>query len=160
LISSATSASVLEIPLVFLEPLDSILTSDGTVRPTGDQRRPLSDGDHGHRSSKSSPEGRHGVDVDGKRIDAAEAVRLGLINRHVTRDRLDSEVDSLARNPAKKAPMAMKLGLEGFYRMQDMSFPAAIGYLENQLALLSRSDDVKEGVTAFFEKREARFTGR
>ncbi len=98
--------------------------------------------------------------LTGRRIDAAEAAYLGLINRHVTRDRLDVEVDSLAADLAKKAPMAMKLGLEAFYRMQDMSFPAAIAYLENQLALLSKSDDVKEGVAAFFEKREPKFTGR
>lgn len=98
--------------------------------------------------------------LTGKRIDAAEAARLGLINRHVTRERLDAEVDSLAADLAKKAPMSMKLGLESFYRTQDMSFPDAIAYLQNQLAILSASDDVKEGVAAFFEKREPRFTGR
>src|SRR5437899_9404066 len=98
--------------------------------------------------------------LTGKRIDAAEATRLGLINRHVPAERLDSEVDTLADELAKKNPIGMKLGLEAFYKMQDMSFPSAIAYLQDQLALLSLSDDVKEGVTAFFEKREPRFTGR
>ncbi len=98
--------------------------------------------------------------LTGKRIDAAEATRLGLINRHVPADRLDAEVDALADELARKSPIGMKLGLDSFYRMQDMSFPSAIAYLQDQLALLSLSDDLKEGVTAFFEKREPRFTGR
>ena len=98
--------------------------------------------------------------LTGKRIDAAEATRLGLINRHVPAERLDAEVDALADELAKKSPIGMKLGLEAFYKMQDMSFPSAIAYLQDQLALLSLSDDLKEGVTAFFEKREPRFTGR
>ena len=98
--------------------------------------------------------------LTGKRIDAAEAVRLGLINRQVAADRLDAEVESLAAELARKSPIGMKLGLEAFYTMEDMSFPAALAYLQDQLALLSLSDDLKEGVNAFFEKREPRFTGR
>jgi enoyl-CoA hydratase len=98
--------------------------------------------------------------LTGKRIDAAEATRMGLINRHVPADRLDAEVDALADELARKSPIGMKLGLDSFYKMQDMSFPSAIAYLQDQLALLSLSDDLKEGVTAFFEKREPRFTGR
>jgi enoyl-CoA hydratase/carnithine racemase len=98
--------------------------------------------------------------LTGKRIDAAEAVRLGLINRQVAADRLDAETDALAADLARKSPIGMRLGLESFYEMQDMSFPAAMAYLQDQLALLSLSDDLKEGVNAFFEKREPRFTGR
>jgi len=98
--------------------------------------------------------------LTGKRIDAAEATRLGLINRHVAAERLDGDVDALAGELAKKSPIGMQLGLEAFYRMQDMSFPSAMAYLQDQLALLSLSDDLKEGVNAFFEKREPRFTGR
>ena len=98
--------------------------------------------------------------LTGKRIDAAEAVRLGLINRQVAADRLDAETDALAADLAGKSPIGMRLGLESFYTMQDMSFRGAMAYLQDQLALLSLSDDLKEGVNAFFEKREPRFTGR
>ena len=98
--------------------------------------------------------------LTGKRFDAAEALRLGLINRHVPADRLDVEIEALTEELAGKSPIAMKLGLEAFYTMQDMSFPTAMAYLQDQLALLSLSDDLKEGVTAFFEKRAPRFTGR
>src|SRR2546429_8072173 len=98
--------------------------------------------------------------LTGKRIDAPEAVRLGLINRRVPAAQLDPEVDALTDELSRKSPIGMKLGLQAFYKMQDMSFPAAMAYLQDQLALLSLSDDLKEGVTAFFEKRAPRFTGR
>jgi enoyl-CoA hydratase/carnithine racemase len=78
----------------------------------------------------------------------------------VPAEQLDSEVDALAQELARKSPLGMRLGLEAFYRMQDMSYPAALAYLEDQLALLGLSQDLKEGVSAFFEKREPRFTGR
>jgi enoyl-CoA hydratase/carnithine racemase len=98
--------------------------------------------------------------LTGKRIGAPEAVRLGLINRCVPAAQLDAAVNGLTEELAKKSPIGMRLGLEAFYRMQDMSFPAAIAYLQDQLELLSLTDDVKEGVSAFFEKREPRFSGR
>jgi enoyl-CoA hydratase len=98
--------------------------------------------------------------LTGKRIDAAEAARIGVINRQVPAARLDTEVEALATELAEKSPIGMRLGLEAFYRMQDMSFPSALAYLQDQLALLGLSDDLKEGVTAFFEKREPRFTGK
>lgn len=98
--------------------------------------------------------------LTGKRISAAEAARIGAINRSVPREQLDVEVGKLASELAKKSPVGMRLGLEAFYRAQDMSFPAALAYLQDQLAILSASDDLREGVTAFLEKREPRFTGR
>src|SRR5205807_1214227 len=58
--------------------------------------------------------------LTGKRFDAAEALRLGLINRHVPADRLDVEIEALTEELAGKSPIAMKLGLEAFYTMQDM----------------------------------------
>ncbi len=98
--------------------------------------------------------------LTGKRITAEEAARLGVVNRAVPADRLNQEVDALAQELAGKSPLGMRLGLEAFYRMQDMSYPSALAYLEDQLALLGLSEDLKEGVNAFFEKREPRFTGR
>jgi enoyl-CoA hydratase/carnithine racemase len=98
--------------------------------------------------------------LTGKRIDATEAVRIGAINRAVPAAQLDGAVQEVARELALKSPLGMRLGLEAFYRSSDMSYPAAMAYLQDQLALLALSDDLKEGVTAFFEKRPPRFTGR
>src|SRR5438105_1600347 len=112
------------------------------------------------REAKRDPAVRVIVVTGAGSIFCAEALRLGLINRHVPADRLDVEIEALTEELAGKSPIAMKLGLEAFYTMQDMSFPAAMAYLQDQLALLSLSDDLKEGVTAFFEKRAPRFTGR
>ena len=98
----------------------------------------------------------------GRRLAALQRAETecGLAPRRFIRARLDAEVDTLTQELARKSPIGMKLGLEAFYKMQDMSFPSAMAYLQDQLALLSLSDDLKEGVTAFFEKRTPRFTGR
>ena len=130
--------------------MSAVDQSDLAEVVAGPQRRALLPGDGHFRLA--------GVDQEECR--SAEALRLGLINRHVAADRLDVEIEALTEELAGKSPIAMKLGLEAFYTMQDMSFPAAMAYLQDQLALLSLSDDLKEGVTAFFEKRAPRFTGR
>lgn len=98
--------------------------------------------------------------LTGKRISAQEAARIGAINRCVPAGQLDAEVGALAGELAHKSPVGMRLGLEAFYRAQDMSYPSALAYLQDRLALLSLTEDFKEGIDAFFEKRTPRFTGR
>src|SRR3954463_2152808 len=58
--------------------------------------------------------------MTGDKISAAQAAELGLITRAVPRDSLEAEVEALAQKVAGKSPIVMRLGLEAFYRVQDM----------------------------------------
>jgi enoyl-CoA hydratase/carnithine racemase len=96
----------------------------------------------------------------GDRFGAEEALRLGLVNRVVPASGLDTAVDEIVAKLEKKSPIVMKLGRDSFYRVQDMEFRAALEYLQAQLSLLTLTEDTREGVMAFFEKREPEFKGR
>jgi enoyl-CoA hydratase/carnithine racemase len=96
----------------------------------------------------------------GDRFDAARALQIGLVNRVVPAAELDAAVDEVADKLAKKSPIVMKLGRDSFYRSQDMEFHAALEYLQAQLSLVTLTEDTKEGVMAFFQKREPEFKGR
>ena len=96
----------------------------------------------------------------GERWTAAQMKELGLVNRVVAADQLDATVAEMAGKLALKSPAILKLGRDSFYRQQDMEFRAALEYLQSQLSLVSLSEDAREGVRAFFEKRDPEFTGR
>jgi enoyl-CoA hydratase/carnithine racemase len=65
-----------------------------------------------------------------------------------------------AERLAAKSPLVMKLGKDAMFRQQDMAFADALEFLRAQLALAFATEDIQEGVRAFFEKREPRWTGR
>jgi enoyl-CoA hydratase len=98
--------------------------------------------------------------LTGDRIDAERAREIGLVSRVVPAAELDVTVDELATRLSKKSPIVMKLGRDSFYRTQDMEFRAALEYLQAQLSLVTLTADTREGVAAFFEKREPEFRGR
>jgi enoyl-CoA hydratase len=100
------------------------------------------------------------MEMLGDRWTATQLQGLGLINRVVPHDQLDSAVKEIVDKLAKKSPLAMRLGRESFYRQQDMEFQAALTYLHSQFTLITLTEDSKEGVKAFFEKREPDFKGR
>jgi enoyl-CoA hydratase/carnithine racemase len=61
---------------------------------------------------------------------------------------------------AAKSPLLMRMGKDAMYRQQDMAFEEALDFLRAQLAIAFATDDIQEGVKAFFEKRDPVWTGR
>jgi enoyl-CoA hydratase/carnithine racemase len=96
----------------------------------------------------------------GERIDAHEAQRLGIVNRVVAPEEFDAAVDDWARKLAAKSPLLMKLGKDALWRQEDMALEDAWDYLRAQLTIAFATEDLREGVAAFFDKREPRWTGR
>jgi enoyl-CoA hydratase len=96
----------------------------------------------------------------GERIDAHEAERLGIVNRVVAREQLDEAVGDWAHKLAGKSPVLMRLGKDALYRQGDMALEDALDFLRAQLTIAFSTEDIQEGVKAFFEKREPRWTGR
>ncbi len=95
----------------------------------------------------------------GEQISAAEAERIGLVNRVVAADEFDAAVADWAAKLAAKSPLVMRLGKDAMFRSMDMPLADALEYLHDQLTLSFSTDDIKEGVQAFFEKREPVWTG-
>jgi enoyl-CoA hydratase len=100
------------------------------------------------------------MEMLGNRWTATQLQALGVVNRVVGHDQLDPTVAELAQALAKKSPVALRLGRDSFYRQQDMDFRAALHYLHGQFLLVSQTEDSREGIKAFFEKREPEFKGK
>jgi enoyl-CoA hydratase/carnithine racemase len=98
--------------------------------------------------------------MTGRRVDAAEAERIGFVTRVVPVEKLDEAVDELAASLASKSPLIMRWGRESFYRVLDMDPDDALAYLQAMLTVTSASEDTAEGVAAFAEKREPKWKGR
>jgi enoyl-CoA hydratase/carnithine racemase len=96
----------------------------------------------------------------GEQIDAHEAERLGIVNRVVAGADFDAAVADWAGRLAAKSPVLMRLGKDAMHRQQDMAFADALEYLHHNLTLAFSTDDIQEGVRAFFDKREPRWQGR
>jgi enoyl-CoA hydratase/carnithine racemase len=96
----------------------------------------------------------------GRRVGAAEAERIGFVNRVVPVDDLDHAVDELAATLAGKSPLIMRWGRDAFYRVLDMAPDDALAYLQSMLTVTSSSEDTAEGVAAFTEKRKPEWKGR
>jgi enoyl-CoA hydratase/carnithine racemase len=96
----------------------------------------------------------------GERWSAREALEAGIVNRVVPDGELDALVAEWSGKLASKSPVIMRLGKEAMRRQLDMPLDDALDYLRAQLSLAQATEDIVEGVTAFFEKREPTWKGR
>jgi len=98
--------------------------------------------------------------MTGRRIDAAEADRLGVLTRVVPAAELDVAVAEVAGSLAAKSPSVMRLGRDSFYSVWDQGAAAALAQLHPLLTVNTGLEDAAEGIGAFLEKRAPNWTGR
>jgi enoyl-CoA hydratase/carnithine racemase len=96
----------------------------------------------------------------GERISAQEAKEAGLVNKVVPAGEFQAAVDDWSGKLAAKSPLIMRLGKDAMFRQQDMAFLDALEYLHGLLTLTLSTEDIVEGVQAFFDKREPQWKGR
>lgn len=99
---------------------------------------------------------RDGLDLimRGEPIDANEAARIGLINAALNKNDLHITVDKVIEDLSKLPPKAMSRGLKAFNYQEKLNFSDAMKFLENEIHETLTSEEAKEGITAFLEKRE------
>ena len=96
----------------------------------------------------------------GEEIDAAEALRIGLVSRVVPSDGLDAAAQTIAATVASRGPIATRLAKEAVHRGVEMPLDQALRYELDLTVILQSTADRAEGVRAFAEKRPPRFIGR
>ncbi len=90
----------------------------------------------------------------GERLTADQALNMGLITRVVLPEELDEEVTQILKTLTAKSPIGMKIGKEAFYAMADMPLEEAVDFLSGKIAEVAATEDAREGITAFIEKRK------
>lgn len=98
--------------------------------------------------------------LTGDMIHAEQAEQWGLVNKVVSKDDLETETLKLASKLAAKSPVALQMGKQTFYRMADMEFGKALDYSNEMFASLCVTEDAKEGIDAFLNKRKAVWSER
>jgi enoyl-CoA hydratase len=98
--------------------------------------------------------------MTGELITAEEALALHIVNKVVPDAGFDAEVRRLADRIASRSPLLMRLGKQALNASRDLALPDALNYLQAQLALAFTTEDLKEGVMAFREKRDPQWHGQ
>ncbi|MGE0786146.1 MAG: enoyl-CoA hydratase/isomerase family protein [Sandaracinaceae bacterium] len=96
----------------------------------------------------------------GEKLDAARAEAIELVHRAVPDSELDAAVAELTARLAKQSPTAMRLGLAAFHAQADMRLAEALPWLEQRLFEILGTEDAREGLEAFVERRDPEWTGR
>ena len=98
--------------------------------------------------------------MTGELISAQQAAGLSIVNAVVPAADFDAEIERWAHRLATRSPLLMRLGKNAIDATRDLPIDAAMEYLQGQLALAFTTEDIKEGVAAFREKRDPRWVGR
>ncbi len=98
--------------------------------------------------------------LTGEAVDAAEALRIGLVDRVVPRDRLLDETRGFLGKVLAAGPVAVRLTLEAVRRGLQMSLGEGLGLEADLFGMVAATSDMKEGTAAFLEKRPPRFQGK
>jgi enoyl-CoA hydratase/carnithine racemase len=98
--------------------------------------------------------------LNGQKIPAAQAAAWDIVNEHVAPEALDARVEEMVGALASRSPTAVKHGLEAWARQGDMRLEEALPMLRDALYTLLGTDDAREGLMAFMEKRPPRWQGR
>jgi len=98
--------------------------------------------------------------LTGRKLGAAEALEHGLVNKVVPPGELAAATMTLAHAIAERSPAAIALGLQAFYRSQDMEYEPQLRYLQAELGRVLALEDAREGIAAFLGKRKPVWKGR
>ena len=96
----------------------------------------------------------------GDLVKAPDALAMGLINKIVPKDDLEKEARAWAQTLAKKSPVAVQIAKKAFYASEDMNYDKQFEYMNEAFARLCTAEDAKDGVSAFFERRNPEWKGR
>ncbi len=98
--------------------------------------------------------------ITGEPVDAGEALALGLVNHVVPPAQLDAKLDWLLSRVVDKSPTGVRLGKMALQAMQDMSLREALEYAQVMVSVMASTQDAREGLSAFVDKRAPRWTGK
>jgi len=98
--------------------------------------------------------------VTAEQFSATQALEWGVVNYVVPRAQLDEKLHWLLSRILDKSPTAVRLGKQAFNAMRDMDLRAALEYAQAMVPVMSSTQDAKEGMASFQEKRPARWTGK
>jgi len=98
--------------------------------------------------------------LTGEMIDADAALDMGLITHVVPQEELLARAKEILRKVTKNGPLAVRMVLESIYRGLDTTLVEATGVESTLFGLLASTEDMREGMTAFLEKRKPDFKGR
>lgn len=98
--------------------------------------------------------------ITGEQFTAREALDWGLVNYLAPRAELDAKLDWLMQRILDKSPTAIRLGKQAFNAMRDMSLRESLEYAQSMVPVMSSTEDAREGMAAFQEKRAPKWSGR